>query len=330
MRAVRHVIAAACAGMAVAGCQSTVHNESDVLDCPAQISDEVRLAAAAVPLTLPTELAAAASSADHPNEVGRRLTISVSPRGGARGMSVFSSTLSLMTTGGTLAGWARLGEGFASSNAVDITPGRLRIQPFLRSSTLEPQTMVVDLLVVPGSAPIDEVAIKPAALWDGEMRAVRPESVQIGLTPLRHFNVLDKVNGRVTLQLTAAHSRRARQRWNCSFEGRFELVDHEAVLPDLWSLRVTGLRGAADQWFALADPTSGAFRAIFTDARVARSFAAWLRATKAAEVGHYKVGLFQLEPDENTPPAARRIPATPFHPLTQEDLQALEVKRLGE
>jgi hypothetical protein len=318
--------------MAVAACQSTAHDEGATteVDCPAQISDQVRLAASAVPLTLPTELAAAAASTHHPNEVVRRLTISVAPGGEARGLTVFSSTLSLMTTGGTLAGWAGLGEGFASSNAVDITPGRLRIQPFLRRSTLEPQTMVVDLLVVPGSAPIDESAVKPSVLWDGEMRAKRPDSVQIGLTPLRHFNVLDKVNGRVILQLTVAHSRRTQQRWNCSFEGRFELVDHDAVLPDLWGLRVTGRRGAADQWFALADPTSGAFRAIFTDAQIAHSFAAWLRTTKAAEVGRYKVGLFQLEPDENTPPAARRIPATPFHPFTAEDLQALEVKRLGE
>lgn len=335
MRQIMRLTATACAWLALTACHGggVAHDAGGAItevDCPASIVDHVRLSGSAVPLSIPAALVANDRSTDHPSEVARRLTLAVAPQGEARGLIVFASTLSLTTAGGTLEGWAHLGERFASSNALDIIPGRLRIEPFLRASRLEPQTMVVDVLVVPGAAPIDELAIKPSALWDREMHAVQPHGVQIELTPVRHFNVFDEVSGNLTLQLTAARAPRADQRWTCSFEDRFELVDHEAVLPDLWGLRVTGQRGAEDQWLALADSASGPFRGIFTDAQTAHSFASWLQATRTPEVAGYEVGLFQLKPDENTPPAARRIPITPFHALTAEELESLEVKRLGE
>jgi hypothetical protein len=286
------------------------------VDCPEEIQGHVRLAASSVALTLPASLNVNTLSAGHAALVGRRVMFSVLPTGAARGIEIKSSGLTLTTIGGTLAGWAAVGPDLAASNALDVIPGRLRIQPFLRSSALKPQTMALDVLITPGSAPIDEPVMTTSALWGADLTPTPPDSLQITLTPVRHLTVFDTVEGTFTLEVTELPSRPAHDYWRCSFATRFELIDHDSVLPDLWGLRKTGQRGAENEWLALDDPSTGPLRAIFADLQTARGFAGWLRASRATRIGAYRLGLLDI--------------AVPFHEVSLQELQTLEVKRLGE
>lgn len=279
-------------------------------DCPDEMQGQVRLTASAIPLTFPTSLSINAGSAEHPSLVARRIMVAVLPTGTARGIKVLSSRLSLTTVGGTLAGWASVGHDLAASNAIDVIPGRLRMEPFLGGSapTLKAQTLALDVFVTPGSVPLDEPVISTGALWSADDKPTQPDSLRMTLTPIRHLTVFDAVVGTVALEVTAAVGahRPAREYWRCSFSSRFELIDHESVLPDLWVLRKAGVRRAESRSLELNDPVTGPFRAIFNDPRTARGFAAWLRATHTEHVGPYRLG------------------------MSIDELQNLEVERLGE
>jgi hypothetical protein len=318
----------------VSGCASSGGHTAVTpteIDCPDDIQSQVRLSASAVPLTFPAALNINAGSPEHPGLVARRVMVAVAPTGAARGMRIFSTSLSLTTIGGTLAGWASIGHDLAASNAVDIIPGRLRMQPFVPGSRLTAQTVAVDVFVTPGSAPIDESVITTGSLWNAEHRATAASNLQITLTPVRHLTVFDVVEGTLVLELTAAAKRSAQERWRCSITTQFQLIDHESVLPNLWVLRKSGQRGVESQWLAFNDPTTGPFRAVFSDVQSARGFAGWLRETRAQSVGPYQLGLFRPnEPNPNTPLISRLSVAVPFHGIAPEELQTLEVKRLGE
>jgi hypothetical protein len=316
------------------GCASrpTQTSAATEIDCPAETQSQVRLSASAVPLTFPASLSINAGSAEHPALVARRIMVAVSPTTATRSIQVLSSNLTLTTVGGTLAGWAALGHDLAASNAIEVIPGRLRIQPFLGSTpALQAQTTALDVFITPGSTPIDEPALSVAELWNAERKPISPESLRVVLTPVRHLTVFDVVDGTLTLELTAKPNRSSHEYWSCSFSTRLSLIEHDSVLPDLWSLRTTGRRVAANQWLALDDPATGPFRVIFTDPQAADGFAAWLRATRAGRAGHYRLGLFQLEArDIKLPATARQRIGLPFHEMSPEELQSLEVKRLGE
>jgi len=321
----------------LAGCQSTGGKQPapaalEDATCPDGMQDQVQIAGSAVPLEIPEELARGSEATEHRNQFARRVIVSVAPKSIAVGARVFSSTLTMTTVGGVFAGWGALDRGQEHVNALDIIPGRLRIQPFLDSKSLQAQTMSVDVLVKPGSTPFDELAITTTPLWNGEHHPVRPEELQLTFAPVRHMTVFDVVDARLTLTVTAATSRRVSSGlWRCSFESRLELIDRASVLPDLWGLRKTGFRGSESEWLALNDPTTGPFRAVFTNPEAARGFTDWLRATHAARIGQYSLGLFRPEaPDSNTPPAVNRAVAAPFHDITQQELEVLDVKRLGE
>lgn len=300
-------------------------------DCPDDIEKQITLSASAISLNPPAPLTINAEVGNYPAKVARRVMIAVTAQDRARDMRVLSSTLSMTTLGGTLAGWAAIGPDLASSNAVDVIPGRLRIRPFLGTAKLKNQTMAVDVFISPGSVPIDEMTVATTPLWTAEQQAVQPDAVQLELSTVRHLSVFDVVEGTVQLELLGAPSRSAREHWHCSFVSRFELVDHDSVLPDLWGLRVIGGHATANQWLALDDPTYGPFRAVFVNPERARGFAAWLRATTTTRVSQYTLGVLQLkEPEPGIAPASNRSIATPFRGLSDSELSLLEVKRLGE
>jgi hypothetical protein len=191
--------------------------------------------------------------------------------------------------------------------------------------------MALDVFVTPGSAPIDESTITTGGLWNAEHKPTPPGSLRITLTPVRHLTVFDFVKGTFSLDLTAATKPSAREHWRCSFTTQLELIDHDSVLPDLWVLRRTGRPGLESQWLAFNDPTTGPFRAVFSDVQTARGFANWLRETQAQSVSVYQLGLFRPnEPNPNMPLTSRLSVAIPLHGISPEDLQNLEVKRLGE
>jgi hypothetical protein len=321
---------------AVAGCQSTGAGQPspaalDEATCPEGMQDQVQIAGSAVPLEIPEALAHGSEATENSDQFARRVIVSVAPESMAAGAEIFSSTLTMTTVGGVFAGWAALDQRQERVKALDIIPGRLRIQPFLNSKSLQAQTMTVDVLVKPGSTPFDELAITTTPLWNDAQHPVRPEDLRLTLAPVRHMTVFDVVDARLTLTVTAAGRRGNPGLWHCSFENRLELMDRASLLPDLWGLRKSGFRGSENEWLALNDPTTGPFRAVFANPEAARGFTDWLRVTHATRIDKYALGLFSPEaPDIDAPPAINRAVAVPFHAISPQELEVLDVKRLGE
>jgi hypothetical protein len=317
-----------------AGCQSprmapVPKEELSEPSCPAELQGQVKVFASGTPRTIPPDLAVDTGLTN--GVVGRRLLVSVSPNGAARGVRILSSALTATTFGGTFEGWAAI-ERNDTGRALDVSPGQLRVAPFLSGSTLQPQTISLDLLVVPGAAPIDEMAISALQLWSEDRRPISAEALQIAVTQLRHFSIYDAVEATIKLEFVASGSRSASDRWKCSVENHITLVDRAAVTPPLWDLRKTADRGRSEFWLALFDPRTGPFRAIFTSPADATGFARWLRQTHSTRVGPYQLGMFRPEYSDD---ARRMVPVDhsvidSFQPASSADLNDLVIGRLGE
>jgi hypothetical protein len=313
------------------GCQSTAV-EAVSPECPAALQDVAKVSAAAVPVQIPEALRVNAGSVARYGIVGRRITVSVAPAAAAHLIRIGSSTLSLTTLGGTLAGWA---VSTPAGRAIDIIPGRLRVHPYLSSSRLRPQTSTLDVLVIPGGVPIDEMTVTIPALWGSDRTPLAPEALRVTLAAVRHLTVFDAVDANITLEVTLA---RGPHEWStCSTSSHFELVDHDSELPALWDLHTPLQPGHPRSWLALYSAATGPLRAIFTSPAAAHAFAEWVMETGATRAGPYGLGL--LQPDEPgrpgeprarlSLPAARPI-ADAYRPLAGESPGALQVGRLGE
>lgn len=163
-------------GALLAGCQSRVPAASALVEatCPNEMQDQVTVAASAIPLTVPPELVTGVVSTEHPGQVARRVIVSVAPKAAAHGARLLSSTLTIATVGGTFTGWAAIDRSLQRSEAMDIIAGRLRIQPFPTSATLQAQTLTIDALVTPGSKPLDELAIATSPLYSAPNTPTQP------------------------------------------------------------------------------------------------------------------------------------------------------------
>jgi len=314
----------------------------DAAACPPQIQEQVKLAASAAAITIPSNRAPADPSSNA--VAGRRVVISLSPGAAAAGLHLVSNAVTITTFGGTLEGMAGATEDgpkarerphitqISDGRAIEVTPGRLRIAPFVVGATLRPQTLSMDLLVTPGGSPLDEMVVATEALWDSQLHPLPPERVAISLVPLRHFTMYDQVEAALSLDFDVSRAPAARQRWTCSAESRFTLVDRSATAPNLWDLRKSAEYGPTEWWLALFSARAGAFRAIFTSPADARGFAGWLRQTHARHVGDYDVGMFRPDYSRDarrTVPAAHSVADT-FRTASTDDLDALIVGRLGE
>ncbi len=316
------------------GCEGTriapvAKEELSEPSCPTELLAQVKVFASGTPRTIPPELAVDTGIAN--GVVGRRLLVSVSPTGAARGLRILSSALTATTFGGTFEGWAAI-EPNGTGRALDVSPGRLRLEPFLSGSTLQPQSISLDLLVVPGAVSIDEMALSALQLWSQDRQPISAEAVQISLTRLRHFSVYDSVEATIKLEFVASVSRFATDRWQCSVENHVTLVDRAAVTPPLWDLRKTVDRGRSEFWLALFDRGTGPFRAIFMSPADATGFARWLRQTHSTRVGPYQLGMFRPEYSNDarrTVPVAHAVIDT-FQPASPDDLNDLVIGRLGE
>jgi hypothetical protein len=297
--------------------------------CPAELQAQVKVFASGTPRTIPPELAVDTGFTN--GVVGRRLLVSVSPNGAARGIRILSSALTATTFGGTFEGWAAI-ERNGTGRALDVSPGQLRLAPFLSGSTLQPQSISLDLLVVPGAVPVDEMAISALQLWNQDRRPISAEALKISLTQLRHFSVYDAVEATIKLQFVASGFRSASDRWECSVENHITLVDRASVTPHLWDIRRNADRGRSEYWLALFDRRVGPFRAIFTSPADATGFARWLRQTHSTRVGPYQLGIFRPEYSDD---ARRTVPVDhsiidSFQLASSDDLNDLVIGRLGE
>ena len=312
--------------------------------CPAEFQDEVRIAASAVPWKIPADLA----PADGLNSVlGRRISVSISPKGEAYGMKITSSELTVTPFGGTFRGWAQLPGNpkqgretaelgheavVAERSGIEVTPGRLRMTPFVRASKLRPQTLMLDVVLAPGAQPLDEMVISAGALWDADLHALSPERINLTLEPLRHYTVYDQVDGVVSSTFVTARSAASPATTQCTAETRVALVDRASLIPPLWDLRKAVPIGRSEWWLALFDPQTGSHRVIFKNPAEADGFANWLRQTHALRIGRYQVGVFRpgySKDARRTVPEGHSVTDT-FQPASAEDLDALVVGRLGE
>ncbi|MGH8218751.1 MAG: hypothetical protein ACREUT_09340, partial [Steroidobacteraceae bacterium] len=101
------------------------------------------------------------------------------------------------------------------------------------------------------------------------------------------------------------------ERWKCSVESDFQLLDHDSALPKLWILQHRARVGSKHATLALYNPSVGTFRAVFLDPATAAGFARWLRETHAMRVGEYRIGV--IAPEK----------ATGFEPVSGEELGEL-------
>jgi len=320
------------------GCAETSPSrqpQSAELTCPAELADHVHVLASSVARAIPPDLAADDSFEN--KTLGRRLLVSVSVDGMARGAKVQSSSLAITTLGGTFRGWAArttatgAREPVARKQSMDVIPGRLRITPFLDEGTLQPQTGSLDVFIVPGSNPVDEMSVSTSALWNPDRRPQQPEAVQVTLNPLRHFAQYDQVEATLSLHFVTLKSRFDRERSECTVENRLTLVERDELMPRLWDLRKSA-QGRSELWLALFDPQTGPFRAIFTSPAEADRVAMWVRQTHSSRLGSYQLGLFRPDYSRDalrTLPSPHSVSDT-FRPASAEDLNELVVGRLGE
>jgi hypothetical protein len=319
--------------------------EQDAAACPPRIQEQLKLVASAAAITIPPNLAPPGNSSNA--VAGRRVVISLSPGTAGAGLHLVSNAITITTFGGTFEGVADPGEDadaitnrahdmrrvaqISDERAIEVSPGRLRIAPFVVGAALRPQTLSMDLLVTPGGSPLDEMAVTTETLWDAQLRPLSPDRVAISLAPLRHFTMYDQVEATLSFDFTARRGT-ARQQWSCTAENRFTLVDRNATAPNLWDLRKSAEYGRSEWWLALFSAKVGPFRAIFTSPADARGFAGWLRQTHAVQIGGYDVGMFRPDYSRDarrTVPAAHSVADT-FRSVSADDLDALIVGRLGE
>jgi hypothetical protein len=330
----------------MAGCHSmTTHTAPDsASSCPPEFQDQLRIAASAVPWKVPEDMA----QGQVLNSVlGRRISVSISPKGVAYGMQIAFSELAVAPLGGTFRGWARISSstqnaGFqaaqvsqqavvAQASGIDVSPGRLRITPFVRTTKLQPQTLSVDVILSPGAEPLDEMVISAGAFWDTSFHPLAPERIELSLEPLRHYTVYDQVDGIVSSMFVASRPSSSITT-TCTAETRVTLVDLASSTPPLWDLRRSAPAGRSEWWLALLDPQTGPHRVIFKNPAEADGFASWLHQTHALRVGRYQVGVFRpgySSEARRTVPKSHSVTDT-FQTASAEDLDALVVGRLGE
>lgn len=137
--------------------------------------------------------------------LGRRIVLAVSPSDCVRGLRIVSSEVHGTMFGGTVKTVLGVENG-VKGKALDIRPGGVALKPFLSSRTLQPQTSTVDVVLLPGGAPIDEAAVLLPTLRDWGKRAtsatfiavVEEQNAQqlvLGAVPVRRipFLFLDAV-----------------------------------------------------------------------------------------------------------------------------------------
>jgi hypothetical protein len=324
--------------------------------CPDELRERVHVAASATALSLPDQLSSQVGTSRSQELLARRLLISAAPARGAQQATVSWSALTLTIVGGTFAGSVSTAETegvragkihsagsrsgpvarsnpweVMSNRAVEVIPGRVRVEPFLSSSKLHAETIALDVTLVPGGVPADKVTVSLPPLWMPDGHPVPPGALEIAVSAERHLTVFDVVEAHASLELEGTGLGGSRDVWRCAYETRFTLVDHDSILPALWDLRIASREGKPTRWLALFEPSVGPFRAIFTDAQAAQAFASWLHATGATRAGRYQLGLFEGDEgrSRSTIPADQDI-ASKFRPASAEDVPNLTVERLGE
>lgn len=307
---------------ALAGCTGPrkVTEPTAPSGCPESLRDGIRVMASVAQVAIPDGVRMPSGAVGLAAGVGRRVLLAIDVPPGMPRTRLLSSSVEMLTFGGTLAGWARVVEPATAigHQSIQVSAGLLRIAPFFPQRRLGPYTETVDVVVDPGGAPAAGLALHPGRMWDDSGRPIAPHDLTIVLVPILHLKVLDVVSGTVQLDFTALRRSAPHERWQCSIESDFQLVDHLSALPRLWVLRPAARTGGKDLALALYDPSIGVFPAVFLDPATAAGFARWLSETHAKRVSQYQIGLTQ------------EASATGFQAVSSDGFGELIVRQLGE
>jgi hypothetical protein len=306
----------------LAGCAATPTPTEPALTggCPESLRQGIRITASDSQVAIPDGVRVASGAVPLMAGVGRRVLLALDVSPGVSRIRILSSSIEMLTFGGTLAGWARVVAPAAATGqqSIQAADGFLRIAPFLPGKRLAPYTETVDVVVVPGGARVAGLALHPGRMWDAAGRATQPKDLAVALVPILHLKVLDVVTATARLEFTAVPRSHRHERWQCSIESDFELVDHRAALPNLWVLQPAERIGSNQPVLALYNARVGAIAAVFRDPATASGFARWLRETHARRIGKYDVGF------------TSKTIAAGFQPASGEGPGELSVQELGE
>ena len=288
--------------------------------CPESLRDGIRITASVAQVAVPDGVRAPSGAATLIAGVGRRVLVAIDVPQGLPRARVLSNSIEILTFGGTLAGWARVVAPVMASGdqSIQVSDGLLRLSPFLPGSTLGSHTEALDLAIVPGGASAAGLSLRPGRMWDDAGRPTAPQDLRIVLAPFLHLKVQDVVAATVQFDFTALHRSRLHERWQCSIESDFQLVDHRSALPNLWVLQPGDSLGSENPVVALYSASVGAFPAVFLNPATAAGFARWLSETRARKVSKYEIGL-----TSNTN-------ASGFEAATNKDFSELAVQQFGE
>jgi hypothetical protein len=291
------VLIAACAAPT-----AVVEDADTNLPCPEWTNDHLGLAISVAPIVAPGALTVSEGAVSGYGIQARRITIAVKPPRAALSARLITSTLSINILGGNFRDWAAPAGQFANTNsqlrtisstqAFEVTPGRVRVRPFLGGNRLHAQTQAIDVAIVPGGGAVDQTVVVASSLWDKDKRPIAPALLNLELSPLRLSSIYETVEAAIDLdyEISSANGSVA---WSCSANSHEVLVDRDAIRPALWDIGVPLTLGTSrKRWLAVYSPTIGAVRAVFTTPEAARAFAAWLQQVGGAAAGKYSLGLF--------------------------------------
>lgn len=288
-------------------------------ECPAPLREGVHITASVAQSAIPAGVTVPSGAVKVVAGTGRRVLLAVEVSPGLPRLRLLSNSVEILTFGGTLAGWARVVAPAAAGGreSIQVSDGYLRIEPFIPGRRLGSHTQSIDVLLLPGGAPVGGLALRPGRMWDEAGSPTAPRDLTIRLVPILHLKVLDVMAATVQFDFTALHLSGAHEHWQCSTESDVQLLDHRSALPNLWVLRRVAPTGSGYPMLALYNPSVGAFPAAFLDPARAAGFARWLRETHAAQVGDYEIGLIS------------KTNSTGFQTASKDDVGELEVAQFG-
>lgn len=300
--------------LALVACAGTPHRAEfsrgyPLRDCPETLEGQVRL-----------EVDAQSIDVADAGALGRRLVVSVTPAGLRAGDRIVWSALTIDSYGGTFRAWDKLQQPQRDQGdevaTVALAPGQLRITRAARGEKDLVGMYSVDVLLMPGGVAVDDTVVRIPRLWREDGTPLPAHEVTAQLLPVRHPPGLDTVEASFTLDFVIRVGRSGDE-WTCSAETRATLVDRESVRQPFWDLGLASANSARREWLALFDPALGGVRLVFESPAAARSFADWMRATRATQVGKYAVRAFRQSPQS-------------LRPLDDQEIETIAVGPLGE
>jgi hypothetical protein len=317
------------------------------LPCPEWTSGQLGLVVSVAPIAVPDALTVSEGAVSGYGIQARRISIAVKPPQMASSVSLSSSALSIYIFGGIFRGWVtpdgQLGIGskaalakpqsrvVSSTQALEVTPGRVSVTPFLSGKRLHAQTQAIDIAILPGGVAVDQPVVSATSFWDKDERPIAPAQLDVKLSPLRLSSVYRTVEAKIKLDYEISNTSGS-ERFSCSATRQGVLVDRDAIRPALWDVGVPTQFGARKKWLALYSPATGAVRAVFTTPEAANAFTRWVQQVSAVTAGKFSLGLFTpAEPNEEEPilPSDASIMET-FQPITGEELVHLRVGEIDK